>query len=107
MQQNPYFKNVELLLNGKVWKEFGIVCERGQGNELFIFDSAVGLNLIDNVGHLHSYGETGTLCGNNKVVNFPIGETLDQLDEFLCEYFFGVASESIGELPSIYFNTQK
>ena len=78
-----------LLLNEKLWKEFGVAMQRGQGNELFVFDSEIGLNLFDNIAYFSVENGRGILLSQFGREEFPVGEFTERLDSLLFNYFFG------------------
>jgi hypothetical protein len=78
-----------LLLNEKLWKDFGVIMERGQAGELFLFDSQIGLSLFDNIAHFSVEDGRGILLSKYGREEFPFGELLERLDSFLFNYFFG------------------
>jgi len=82
-------QNTALLLNEKLWKNFGITMERGQGNELFLFDSEIGKSLFDNIAHFSAQNGRGILSSKFGKEEFAIDELLERLDSFLFNYFFG------------------
>lgn len=80
--------DTNLLLDGKLWKEYGIVMQRGQGDELFIFDPEKGLLMSDNIAYFWTENSMGNLASKSGVTVFELSDLLNQIDKVIFDYFF-------------------
>lgn len=81
---------INLMKNTALWKEWGIVIEKGMGAEWFIFDKERGMALIDNIGIVTVKNGSVTICGEHDFYkNVPEAEKVDAVEEYLYFYFFG------------------
>lgn len=82
--------STDLLLNGELWKMFGITIIKDTPNSWVFFDSEKGSTMFDNIGYLiHRQDGVFSLSTDSGTVHFSVNQIFTRVDAFLFEYFFG------------------